>query len=145
MSERFLLDTNALVWFAAGEPLKTEALVAIANAQARNELFVSAITAWEVALALQKPNADRRPNLGGLDAAAWFDAACEGAGARVVNVTSAIAVEAARVVSLYRVGDPGDCHVIATAMQRKLTIVTRDAAMLALSKREPKAPRVIVC
>ena len=49
-----LLDTNALIWFAADEPMADDALFAIADAQATNSLFVSPISAWEAAVAARK-------------------------------------------------------------------------------------------
>lgn len=140
-----LLDTNALVWFAAGAPMSQDSLAAIAEAQIDRRLFVSAISAWEVALALQKPRIERRPDIGGLDAAAWFKASIASSGARVINISAAIAAEAARVVSAYHVSDPGDCHIIATARCRRLTVLTRDSAMLALARKNTTALGAFPC
>ena len=50
-------------------------------------------------------------------------------------ISSAIALEAAQVPANYGYGDPGDCFLIATARLNSLTLVTRDARMLALSER----------
>lgn len=140
-----LLDTNALVWFAAGDRIKDAALLEIARSQSERRLFVSAISAWEVALALQKPNPIRRPNLGGVDAASWFKAVIKSSPARVVPVNAAIAVEAANVTANYRISDPGDCHIVATARARRLTLITRDAALLALAKRDATALSALAC
>lgn len=145
MSGGVLLDTNALVWFAAGERLNDGALLEIARAQSQARLFVSAISAWEVALALQKTNPTRRPNLGGADAASWFKSVIETSHARVVPVNATIAVEAASVTSSYRISDPGDCHIVATARVRRLMLITRDAALIALSKRDATALSALAC
>lgn len=140
-----LLDTNALVWFVAEEPMEDEALFAIAEAQQGNLLFVSPITAWEAALAVRKPNLERRPNLAGDDAASWFRRARRSTGARLVSVSSAVALEAARVPAVYGSGDPGDCFIIATARVHELTVVTRDGPMTALSELQPDYLRLIQC
>ena len=92
-----LLDTNALIWLLAGDPLDEAALFVVAQAQADGMLFVSPISAWEAALALQKRNPVRRPNLGGLDAAEWFARGRRNLGARLATISQAVALEAARV------------------------------------------------
>jgi PIN domain nuclease of toxin-antitoxin system len=140
-----LLDTNALIWFLANEPLDGEALFNIGFAQAADTLFVSPISAWEASLAAQKRNQANRPNLGGLDAAAWFSEGHKSIGARIVPIKQRIALEAAKVPSIYGSGDPGDCFLIATARVRKLAIVTRDRRMIELAEENPDYLSVIAC
>ena len=140
-----LLDTNALIWLLSGEPMDEAALFAIAEAQAENLLFVSPISAWEAALAQQKPNPARRPNLNGLDAADWFSNGRRNIGARLATITQAIALESARVPAIYGNGDPGDCFLIATARVRQLMLVTRDEMMGGLADREPGYLDVVRC
>jgi PIN domain nuclease of toxin-antitoxin system len=140
-----LLDTHALIWFLSNEPLSNEALFAIATAQAGNALFVSPISAWEAALAQRKRNSGSRPNLNGLNADQWFARGRRSAGARLVPIRQRIAVEAARVPAVYGKGDPGDCFLIAAARVSKLTILTRDADMIALSASDPAYLSVAPC
>ncbi len=66
---QLLLDSNALIWLVGRKPT---ALLAIVDAQAAGTLYVSPATAWEIGLASQRKIPDRRPDLGGLDAATWF-------------------------------------------------------------------------
>ena len=140
-----LLDTNALIWLLSGDPLDEAALFAIAEAQAAKALFVSPISAWEAALAQQKANPARRPNLSGLDAATWFQRGRRNIGARLATISQLIALEAARVPGIYAIGDPGDCFLIATARIRKLSIVTRDTQMAELAAKQPHYLSVICC
>lgn len=140
-----LLDTNALIWLLSGEPLAEAALFAIAEAQAENQLFVSPISAWEAALAQQKPNRARRSNLDGLDAATWFRRGRRNIGARLATISQAIALEAARVPAIYGNGDPGDCFLIATARTKKLGLVTRDGMIGDLAERLPDYLTVVPC
>ena len=93
---RLLLDTNAFIWFLAKQPMEDDALFAIAEAQAANTLFVSPITAWEAALALQKKSQVRRPDLKGQDAATWFREGRKSTGAKLVSIGPRMALEAAR-------------------------------------------------
>jgi PIN domain nuclease of toxin-antitoxin system len=138
-----LMDTNALIWFMNGDYLEAEALVAIAEAQNSRCIFVSPISAWEAALAFRKSRG--QPNLRGYDAAQWFREVLKIPGARLVPPSSRIAIEAAKVPSVYGRGDPGDCFIIATARVKKLPIVTRDQRMLSLADREPEYLRTIRC
>ena len=140
-----LLDTNALIWLLSGEPMAEAALFAIAEAQGEKQLFVSPISAWEAALAQQKPNPERRPNLNGADAAEWFRRGRRNIGARLATISQAIALEAARVPAIYGNGDPGDCFLIATARVRQLALVTRDRLIGELADREPGYLAVIRC
>jgi len=125
--------------------MEDEALFAIAAAQEDNSLFVSPITAWEAALAVQKPNPARRPNLRGEDPATWFRRARRSTGARIAPIGAKVALEAARVPSVSGWGDPGDCYIIATARVNQLTIVTRNGPMTALAELQPAYLSLIQC
>lgn len=140
-----LLDTNALVWLLAGEPMTVEALIAIGEAGQAGRLFVSPISAWEAALAIRKSNPARRPDLSGQDAAGWFRAGRALIGARVIPVGQAIALEAARVPGLLGHKDPGDCFILATARIRRLPLVTRDGAIDRMAKSNPGYVAVVAC
>ncbi len=125
--------------------MEAAALFAIAQAQAANTLYVSPITAWEAALALNKRNPANRPNLNGQDAATWFQKGCRTTGAKVVRIGPRIALEAARVPLISNNGDPGDCYIIATARMNKLAVVTRDHNMRDLAASDPRFLTVIRC
>ena len=137
------MDTHTLFWLLNGEHLEAEARVAIAEAQESNAMFVSAVSAWEAALAVRKRT--RRPNLGGLDAAEWFQAVLDLSGTRLVGLPRSIACEAAKVPDIAQWHDPFDCLLIATSRIRKLPIVTRDRNMIQLAKKKPKYLKTIRC
>lgn len=125
--------------------MTVESLIAIADARLEDRLFVSPISAWEVALAVRKSNPSRRPNLSGNDAAGWFRAGRAALGARLVPIGQSIALEAARVPALLGHKDPGDCFLLATARVRRLPLVTRDGAIDRLAKANPDYVEVVVC
>jgi PIN domain nuclease of toxin-antitoxin system len=123
-----LLDTHALYWLVSGEErLSDEALAAIGESQEAGTLFVSPITAWELALASRK--ASDPTNFGDVSPEAWFRAAMRATLAKLVPIGQRIALEAATVPVLKGHKDPGDCYLIATARVRKIPIITRDARM----------------
>jgi len=138
-----VLDTNAMIWFLAEEPMEAAALYAIAEAQSSDDLYVSPITAWEAALALKK--ATNQPNLNGQDAATWFRLGRKQMGARLIAPGMKVGLEAARVPPVYGNGDPGDCYIIASARVGGHSAVTRDNRMRALYRRLPAYLTVVTC
>jgi PIN domain nuclease of toxin-antitoxin system len=138
-----LLDTNAIIWFMARDPMRVEALDAIAAAQKTGRILISPVSAWEAALALKKRH--RAPNLGGRDAAQWFRAVLKVQGFKLANLTRRIALEAARIPAFFERGDPADCFLIATAHVHEVPIVTRDRHMQRLAKSNPSYLQVIRC
>lgn len=120
-----VLDTHVLLWLMTQpENLHEDALLAIASAQADKKLFVSPITAWELALAVNKKT--NRPDIGDLSVKDWFKAAVAGTSSKIVPIGPAIALEAANVVFTTGHKDPGDCYILATARCKKATVVSRD-------------------
>lgn len=125
-----LLDTHVLYWLVSGaEPLSDDALVIIGENQEAGTLYVSPVTAWELAIAARKPAHKAPPDLGANSPARWFSAAVEAAAAKIIPIKQRIAIEAAAVVTATGHKDPGDCYLIATARVRKIPIMTRDSVM----------------
>jgi PIN domain nuclease of toxin-antitoxin system len=143
--EGLLLDTHALYWLVRDETLSDASLVAIAQAQTNNALWVSPVTAWEMALAAQKPAHARRPDLGDSGAATWFRDAIAAAGARVAPIRHRIALGAAQVADATGHKDPADCFLIATARTRRIPLVTRDDVMLKLARDRGGYLSIIRC
>jgi PIN domain nuclease of toxin-antitoxin system len=138
-----LLDTHALYWLVSGaKRLSNEALVAIGESQAAGSLLVSPITAWELAIAAQKPPHKDPPQLNST-ISKWFRAAVRVTSAKVVPIQQKIAIEAAEVLISTGHKDPGDCYLIATSRLRNAPLVTRDALVRQLASRGYL--KVIVC
>lgn len=129
-----LLDTHALYWLVtAVDELSPESLVAVAENQEAGTLYVSPITAWELAIAARKPAHRDPPNLGPDFPSIWFSRAVAATGAKVIPIRQRIATHAAAVVSDTGHKDTGDCYLIATARSRRIPIVSRDATKRALA------------
>ncbi len=115
---RLLLDTHALLR-ALGSPAKLPAATAAAIRDPSNAVFVSAASAWEIAIksALGKLSADLDEIVG-----ASLDAGFE---ELAVTLT-----HARRVRGLPpRHRDPFDRMLVAQALEEGLTVVTRDAVI----------------
>ena len=137
-----LLDTHALLWLVRGQFRTQAAVDAVAVAQDLGNLYVSAITAWELGTAdlkrTNRPELDMAPGL-------WFRLALRRVSAKLATITPAVAAEAASVPAVYGRGDPGDCFLIATARVRRLSLVTRDGRILQLAAAQPSYLRTVEC
>jgi PIN domain nuclease of toxin-antitoxin system len=117
---RLLLDTHALIW-ALAEPARLSPEARDALGEPAHAVFVSAASAWEIAI---------KASLGRLDfpLAAWERALAE-AGFAELPVRGPHAIAAGSLPRHH--ADPFDRMLIAQARHEGLTLVTRDAAFAA--------------
>ena len=117
MTDALLLDTCALLWLASGDSALSEnALSMIENAQV---LYVSAVTAWEIAVKsakgkIQLPLSPRE----------WFNAVIKLYDIDVLKLTADEMLKSAELPWLHK--DPADRFIIATALENDFTVVTAD-------------------
>nr|WP_105382580.1 type II toxin-antitoxin system VapC family toxin [Neorhizobium alkalisoli] len=126
MSEKFLLDTCAIIWSANRKPLSDAASDALNGVLDGNGgLCVSVMSAWEVGMLVSR---GRIPSTKG--PLVWFEDFVAHSGVAVEAVTASILVGASYLPEpLHK--DPVDRILIATAREHDLTIITRDRAILA--------------
>ena len=111
---RFLLDTHVLLWWFMDDPrLGVSARQAIANA--RNEVYVSAASGWEVAI---------KRALGKLRAPGDLYKRAEAQGFISLSITFRHAEQAGALPLLHR--DPFDRILIAQAQVENLALITGD-------------------
>jgi PIN domain nuclease of toxin-antitoxin system len=114
---RLLLDTHAFLW-AVEEPNKLSQRAREAVETTDNELYLSAVSALEVALKV------RRRRLHSLTSGSAFTEAATGLGTRPLPVSL---THALRVYEMPRYhDDPFDLLLIAQGMVEGLSIVTND-------------------
>ena len=121
----FLLDTCAVIWTAHNDPLREPAASQLQDAYRRGApLFVSPITAWEIAMLAAKGKIALA-----LDPSLWFQRYCE-----LPSVTLAAMPVFVLVGSTTLPGtpppDPADRILIATARAFGYVLATRDAQVL---------------
>ena len=117
----YLLDTHALIW-AAAEPARfTPAVIAILE-DARNPLFFSAASIWEIAIktALNKP----RFNINAREMAV----ALKRAGYRELPISAHHVAGIAALPPMHQ--DPFDRLLVAQACAEGLALVTNDANII---------------
>ena len=121
---RIVLDTCAVIWLANGEPMADVAIGAIRAAQSVEEVYVSPITAWEIATKAAKGKLE-------LDASPedWFDRFLALPGIRLAELTPRLLIASAHLPG-QPPRDPADRIIIATAHANAAAVVTRDRRIL---------------
>ena len=112
---RLLLDTHALLWWLA-EPRRLNGRAYRAIADAFNEVFVSAVSGWEIAV---------KRALGKLQAPENLETSVQEQGFTPLSLTSFHAEQAGALPPHH--GDPFDRMLVAQAQAEGLVLVTRDA------------------
>jgi len=123
-----VLDTHAWVfWADGGDQLTAKARRTIASAQAKKAVYVSAISAWEVALLSEKGRLALS-----IDVTEWIARATTLPGVQTVSLDVRTAVDSVRLPGdLHK--DPADRMIAATARRLGVPLVTADARLRAYS------------
>jgi PIN domain nuclease of toxin-antitoxin system len=111
---RLLLDTHALLWWSH-EPNRLAARAKEAIANAENDVFVSVVSAWELAI---------KAALGRVRFPGNLEAELDRHGFQKLGISFAHAQQIGSLPSHHR--DPFDRMLIAQARSESLTLVTRD-------------------
>jgi PIN domain nuclease of toxin-antitoxin system len=125
VAEALLLDTCACLWLTHGDPLRKEAEQAVDRAQELGSVFVSAITAWEVATLVRKGRYRLKASI-----EVWFGRLLALPGIRLAALEPGILIASAELPG-NPPADPADRMICATARARGLAVVTRDEKILA--------------
>ena len=117
MADTLLLDTCALLWLASGgRALSEKARSLIEDAQV---LYVSPVTAWEIAVKTAKGKIQLP-----LSPREWFDAVVRLYDITVLKLTADDILKSAELPWLHK--DPADRFIIATALKNGFMVVTAD-------------------
>lgn len=118
-----LLDTHVLVRYLAGDiRLGKRAVASIDRALHGDELFVSAITFWELAMLVGKGRLELETSV------SVFRTFATRQGIQEEPIDGVVGIEAAELPDSH--GDPADRILVATALLRGLTLVTADEVLL---------------
>ncbi|WP_437825253.1 type II toxin-antitoxin system VapC family toxin [Sorangium sp. So ce1153] len=123
-----ILDTHVWVHAMDGVKLSAEATRRIGRAAEAGELWIAAITVWEIAMLASKG----RIRLS-MPTREWVDTAIARSGVRVAPLDPSVAVDSVELPGEFH-GDPADRMIVATARCRGATLVTRDRAIIDYGK-----------
>jgi PIN domain nuclease of toxin-antitoxin system len=113
-----LLDTHALLWFASvSDKFSSAAREAVTDADL---IYVSAISAWEIGMLVQKERLSLSYDVG-----EWIDLTKTIPKVQWVNITPEIGIQSTRLPGQFH-GDPADRLITATAILLGSTIITAD-------------------
>ncbi len=118
-----LIDTHILLWFQQGNAsLNRKNIDIILNAHKEGNLFLSAISLWEIAM-LEKLNriALHQP------LEHWLNEATQGIS--IVSITPDIAIESVKLPNCEH-RDPADRFIIATARTTNCAIMTQNQKII---------------
>ena len=121
-----LLDTHAWIWWVNDPTQLSEgAKEAVDEAAAENSVYVSSISAWEVAMLVSKGRLKLK-----VDAATWVSYSEALSYLTFVPVNNRIAINS---IALSLHPDPADRLIVATALHLGSSIVTKDSKIAAYS------------
>lgn len=117
MNDRLLIDTCALIWLAnKSDSLSVVARLRIEEAE---EVFVSPVSAWEIAL----KSANGKLKLS-CDPVTWFDHAIKLFGLEILPFDYRLWMRSTQLPKHHR--DPADRTIIQMALDNDLPVVTHD-------------------
>jgi PIN domain nuclease of toxin-antitoxin system len=124
-----LLDTHVVLWYFSNSTQLGRVSRELIDRQDRiNPFYVSAVSAWEIALLVKRG----RINLG-KSAQAWFEEAERLSAWRSIPLDIEIAIESAALPGEFH-NDPADRFLVTTARINRFTLITADSAILEYSK-----------
>lgn len=116
-----VLDTHALIWWVNGSTgLSTAALALIEDARQQDQLFVSSISTWEVAMLLHRGRLAF--SIGIFE---WLHLVEQIEGLRFIPVDNDIAIKSTLLPGDFH-KDPADRMIVATAQHIGATIISVD-------------------
>ena len=117
-----ILDTHALVWWLGMDKsrLTVAALTAIENELPSGEVVVSSISAWEIAMLVQRNKLDLS-----MDVLDWLDAAGRIEALTFAPVDNVVAVKSHSLPGDFH-ADPADRIIVALARELGAPLVTAD-------------------
>ncbi len=120
-----VLDTHALVWWVGGdESLSKKAKAAIERELDGGQIVVSAISAWEIAMLVE-----REKLVLSMDVASWLAAVAEIEAVRFIPLDVEVAVKSVDLPGEFH-KDPADRMIVATARKLSAPLVTKDEKIL---------------
>lgn len=140
MTERLLLDTHIVLWLDSGDQrLRASTRTLIDDCwQNGGTVFLSAVTAWEIALLVDTERIDLD-----IPVDAWIDRFLQRPGVEAAPLDCRAASRSYQLHHLEQ-RDPADRLLIATAIELACPLVSYDERIARLGKRHGRQYRFVV-
>lgn len=126
---KLLLDTHTCIWLMIGEErLSTVFLRAVEKSIKHSQIYISAISVWEVGMLVEKKRLELE-----MDVLDWVEQALDGPGTSLLPISPRIAIGSTRLPEGVH-GDPADRILIATAHEHNAVLITHDEKILGYGK-----------
>lgn len=121
-----LLDTHILIWWVTGDSnqLSSTAVNAIEHELVNGEIIISSITAWEIAMLV-----DKNRLVLSMDVSTWLETIAQIERVRFYAIDNEIAVKSTQLPDHFH-KDPADRMIVATARKLGCTLITADEKIL---------------
>lgn len=117
-----VLDTHALIWWVSGDDRLSEpAALSIQHEQEnQGDILISAISAWEVSMLVEKGRIALS-----MDLNEWLDAVESIERVSLIPITPRVAVQSTRLPGNFH-QDPADRMIVALARELNVALITAD-------------------
>lgn len=119
-----ILDTHILWWYVNGGRLNHKQIDFIENYRSQGNLYVSAISFWEVAMLVLKGRITLQSSV-----IKWAEKVIEIKGLSTLDASIPILIEANELMN-FSEGDPADRIIVATARENEMEIMTFDQKII---------------
>lgn len=120
-----LLDTHIWVWWVNDPDRLKPALLQQLDSMPPSNVFVSAISCWEVAKLVEKQRLRLPESL-----TDWFDKAINRTGLTIIDLEIPIVVDACNLPGSFH-NDPADQLIVATSRVKNIPLLTEDGLIVA--------------
>ena len=116
-----VLDTHTLVWWVSGDPLLSKrARTAIECEQPDGDIVVSSISAWEIAMLVERGRL-----VLSMDVGSWLSTVAQIDAVHFLPVDVEVATKSVNLPGDFH-KDPADRMIVATARKLAVPLVTKD-------------------
>ncbi len=121
-----VIDTHVLIWWVSGSKLLSKPASKTINdtLESNDEIIISSISAWEVAMLIQK---DRL--VLNMDVENWVDEVSQIEGVRFMSVDNEIGIKSTMLPGDFH-KDPADRFIVATARKLAVPLITADEKII---------------
>ena len=122
--DKILLDTHIVIWYTEGIKLSPYQIGLIESARKRNELYISAISIWEITMLATKCKV-----IFSMSTNEWINKLLSIPGLNLIDLSVPILMQSCELPN-YQYKDPADRMIIATSRVNSLSLMTFDSKII---------------